>query len=98
MKQTRSTSLKAWVSKDKMKYYLKASILKISSINPASDELKTFIYLINKYYGIGAARDLGITLKLKHKLPSQNFKTKKDFLEQLRLTLLQNSSAIEPSF
>jgi len=62
------------------------------------DELKTFIYLINKNYGEGAARDVGITLKLKHKLPSQNFKTKRDFLEQLKITLLKNSSIVEPSF
>lgn len=54
-----------------------------------SDELKTMIYLINKEYGVGAANDISVTLKLKNKMPSQHFKTKKDFLAQLRIALLK---------
>ena len=54
------------------------------------DQLKTLIYLINKNYGVGAANNIGIKLKLKNTLPSENFKTKKDFLQQLRIALLKD--------
>lgn len=53
------------------------------------DQLKTLIYLINKNYGVGAANNVNVKLKLKAKLPSENFKTKKDFLEQLKILLLK---------
>ena len=53
-----------------------------------SDELKTLIYLMNKNYGVGSANNIGVTLRLKKKLPSNNFKTKKDFLEQLRIAII----------
>ena len=56
------------------------------------DQLKTLIYLINRNYGVGAARNIGVTLKLRNKLPSENFKTKRDFLQQLRQSLLQNGT------
>ena len=56
------------------------------------DQLKTLIQLINRNYGVGAARNIGVTLKLRNKLPSENFKTKRDFLEQLRQSLLQNGT------
>ena len=48
------------------------------------------IYLINKEYGVGAANDISVTLKLKNKMPSQHFKAKKDFLAQLRIALLKD--------
>jgi len=51
------------------------------------DELKTLIYLMNKNYGVGSANNIGVTLKINKKLPS-NLKTRKDFLEQLRLAIL----------
>ena len=52
------------------------------------DELRTLIYLMNKNYGVGSANNVGIKLKIKKKLPSNNFKTKKDFLEQLRIAIM----------
>ena len=62
------------------------SILNLS--NFIVDELKTLIYLMNKNYGVGSAKDIGIKLKITKKLPSNNFKTKKDFLEQLRIAIM----------
>ena len=53
----------------------------------SSDELKTLIYLMNKNYGVGSANNIGVTLKINKKLPS-NLKTRKDFLEQLRIAIL----------
>ena len=53
------------------------------------DQLKTLIYLINQNYGVGAANNIGVKLKLKNHLPSDNFKTKKDFLQQLKIALLK---------
>ena len=50
--------------------------------------MKTLIYLMNKNYGVGSANNIGVTLRLKKKLPSNNFKTKKDFLEQLRIAIM----------
>ena len=50
--------------------------------------MKTLIYLMNKNYGVGSANNIGVTLRLKKKLPSNNFKTKKDFLEQLRVAIM----------
>ena len=50
--------------------------------------MKTLIYLMNKNYGVGSANNFGVTLRLKKKLPSNNFKTKKDFLEQLRIAIM----------
>ena len=61
-------------------------------LNLFLDQLKTLIQLINRNYGVGAARNIGVTLKLRNKLPSENFKTKRDFLEQLRQSLLQNGT------
>ena len=43
---------------------------------------------MNKNYGVGSANNIGIKLKIKKKLPSNNFKTKKDFLEQLRIAIM----------
>merc|ERR1711860_2668 len=54
------------------------------------DQLKNLIYLLNLKYGVGSAKDIGVSLKLRNKLPSENFKTKKDFLAQLRKTLLRS--------
>ena len=50
--------------------------------------MKTLIYLMNKNYGVGSANKIGVTLRLKKKSPSNNFKTKKDFLEQLRIAIM----------
>merc|ERR1711874_325690 len=55
----------------------------------SKEEFLKLIYLINKHYGPEQAKKLEVSLKLKQKLPSSNFKTKKDFLEQLRKTLLK---------
>ena len=54
------------------------------------DQLKNLIYLMNLKYGVGSANNIGVSLKLRNKLPSEHFKTKKDFLEQLRKTMLEN--------
>ena len=43
---------------------------------------------MNRNYGVGSANNIGIKLKIKKKLPSDNFKTKKDFLEQLRIAIM----------
>ena len=43
---------------------------------------------MNKNYGVGSAKNIGIKLKITKKLPSNNFKTKKDFLEQLRIAIM----------
>ena len=45
------------------------------------DQLKNLIYLMNLKYGVGSAKNIGVSLKLRNKLPSEHFKTKKDFLE-----------------
>ena len=56
----------------------------------ALDQLKNLIYLLNLKYGVGSAKNIGVSLKLRNKLPSENFKTKKDFLAQLRRSLLKS--------
>jgi len=55
----------------------------------SKEEFLKLIYLINKYYGPEQAKKLEVSLKLKQKLPSSNFKTKKDFLEHLKKALLK---------
>ena len=60
----------------------------VSVLSISSDELKTLIYLMNKNYGVGSANNIGVKLKIKKKLPSSNFKTRKDFLEQLRIAIM----------
>jgi len=52
-------------------------------------ELRSVINVLNRQYGAGAARDVKVTLKLKNKMPSQHFKTKRDFLAQLKFALLK---------
>ena len=54
-----------------------------------SGELRSVINVLNRQYGAGAARDVKVTLKLKNKMPSQHFKTKRDFLAQLKFALLK---------
>ena len=61
-----------------------------ASVSTVLDQLKNLIYLMNLNYGVGSASNISISLKLRNKLPSENFKTKKDFLTQLRKTLLKN--------
>ena len=61
-----------------------------ASVSTVLDQLKNLIYLMNLKYGVGSAKKISVSLKLRNKLPSENFKTKKDFLEQLRKTLLKN--------
>jgi len=56
----------------------------------SKEEFLKLIYLINKHYGSEQAKNLEVTLNLNQKLPSSNFKTKKDFLEQLKQTLLKS--------
>ena len=56
----------------------------------SKEEFLKLIYLINKHFGSEQAKNLEVKLKLKQKLPSSNFKTKKDFLEQLKRTLLKS--------
>ena len=48
------------------------------------DQLKKHIYLMNLKYGVGSAKNIRVSLKLRNKLPSEHFKTKKDFLEPLK--------------
>ena len=54
------------------------------------DQLRNLIYLMNLKYGVGSAKNIRVSLKLRNKLPSEHFKTKKDFLEQLKKTMLEN--------
>ena len=49
---------------------------------------------MNLNYGVGSANNIGVSLKLRNKLPSENYKTRKDFLEQLRKVLLKNPKII----
>jgi len=56
----------------------------------SKEEFLKLIYLINKHFGSEQAKQLEVNLRLKQKLPSSNFKTKKDFLEQLKLALLKS--------
>lgn len=56
----------------------------------SKEEFLKLIFLINKHYGPEQAKQLEVKLKLKQKLPSSNFKTKKDFLAQLKQTLLKS--------
>ena len=55
----------------------------------STEEFLKLIYVLNKIYGAEQTKDIEVTLKLKDKMPSENYKTRKDFLEQLRQTLLK---------